>query len=127
MQANSRRNRTQWNYHTHPIVELPLVQWGCAAVPRSFSFFHAFAASSSVFCIAKILFKTLKQLLKPNSGTNIKNTLYRTLSQWNYHAGTAPGHVELYRTTLAFYSFSCSCCSYNCILIYVFAIVFRTF
>ena len=49
MQANSRRKRSQWNYHTHPIVELPLVEWGSAAVPRFFAFFHAFAASSSMF------------------------------------------------------------------------------
>ena len=45
----SRRKRSQWNDHTHPIVELPLVEWGSAAVPRFFAFFHAFAASSSMF------------------------------------------------------------------------------
>ena len=56
----SERKRSQWNNHTKPIVELPLVEWGSAAVPKFFSFFHAFAASSSIFCIAQILFKTLK-------------------------------------------------------------------
>ena len=49
MQANSRRKRSQWNYHTHLTVELPLVEWGSAAVPKIFAFFHTFAASSSTF------------------------------------------------------------------------------
>ena len=33
IQANTRRNWSQWNYHTKPVVELPLAAGGIAAVP----------------------------------------------------------------------------------------------
>ena len=72
MQANSMRKKSQWNYYTKLIVELPLVGWGSAAMPKFFfTFFHAFPASSSILCIDIILFKTRKQLLVPNSGATV--------------------------------------------------------
>ena len=75
MQAKSRRKRSQWKYHTHPIVELPLVEYDrqcCSA--QVFCHFSCILLLVVVFfCIAIILFKTLRQLLEPNSGTNSKN------------------------------------------------------
>ena len=46
-----RRKRSQWNYYTNFIVELPLVEWGSAAVPKLFSIFHAFAACQVFFVL----------------------------------------------------------------------------
>ena len=48
IQANT-RNWSQWNYHTKPVVELPLAAGGIAAVPWLFCNFYAFAASFSTF------------------------------------------------------------------------------
>ena len=55
----------------YPIVELALVEWGSAAVPGFLPFFMHLLQVLVCFCIATILFKTLRQLLEPHSGANI--------------------------------------------------------
>ena len=116
MQANFRRKRSQWNDHTHPIVELPLVECCSAAVPRFFlPFFMHLLQVLVCFCTAIILFKTLRQLLEPNSGT--KNTLYWALF---YHAGIAPGRVGQCCNALAFCIIYACSCSYLPFLYYIY-------
>ena len=48
-----------------------LAEWGSAAVPWLFSFFHAFAESFNIICNNSKSFHTIRQLLVPNSRTNI--------------------------------------------------------
>ena len=53
------------------MVELALAEWGSSAVPWLFEFFHASAESFDIICNNSMSFHTLRQLLVPNSRTNI--------------------------------------------------------
>ena len=59
----------KWNYHTIPIVELPLAGRGSASVPQPFALLYAFAASFSILSNNMKICNTLRQLLVPNSST----------------------------------------------------------
>ena len=69
---------SKWNYHTVPIVKLPLAGRDSASVPQPFAFF---ATSFSILSNNIYIYNTLRQLLVPNSST---------INNQNPELGTVP-------------------------------------
>ena len=95
----------------NPLWSYPWLSGAVLQCPSLFTFFHAFAAIVLVFFVLISFFSRLSgnfwyQIQEQTS----KNTLYWTLSQWNYHAGTAPGRVGQCCSALS----SCIICACSC-------------
>ena len=74
VQVFSGRKWPQWNNHAKPIVKLPLVEWGSAAVLQCPSFLHLLMHLLQflvLFVSILILCKNLRQILVPSSRANI--------------------------------------------------------
>ena len=128
IQVTSRRKWSQWNYNTKPIVDLPLVEWGSAAGPKLFGFCHAFAASSSIFLLIKILQDSEATFGTKFMSKNLKKHLYLTLSQGNYQNKQPLPHGRVLQCP-SFLQYLCMFLQLIAFvqLIYFFAIVFCTF
>ena len=104
--SNSTRKWSQWNYHTKPIVELPLAEGAVLQYSRFQHFFIQFYASFSILVIILNFCNTVRQLLVPNSRTFFLNNPVLApvpvkLPCWN--CPWPRGAVQQYPTFLHFF------------------------
>ena len=119
MQANSRRKRSKRNSHTHPIVELPLAEWGSAAVPKFFAIFHAFAASSNIFSYSYNSFQDSQATFGTKFRSRhlkypVLDTVPVELPSWNspWPRGAVPWHFALFMPVPAVICLFCISCTF---------------
>ena len=83
MVPNSRRKRSQWNYHTDPIVELcPWLSGAVLQCPGFLPFFMNLLQVLVCSCIAIFLFKT-----QATSGTKFRSKYLKIRFNGHYPSG----------------------------------------